>query len=114
MDMLALSINSMLGEALANLVDNGIKFTPPGGSVEIARAVEGDGAVLRVSDTGAGLRPGAGVRQRAGHRLRCRAADARRRHAGTVGSARPSAADLRGPARLPAVPHAGRKSGTER
>ena len=58
MDMLALSINSMLGEALANLVDNGIKFTPPGGSVEIALAVEGDGAVLRVSDTGAGLRPG--------------------------------------------------------
>lgn len=48
----------LLGEALANLVDNGIKFTPPGGSVEIALAVEGDGAVLRVSDTGAGLRPG--------------------------------------------------------
>jgi signal transduction histidine kinase len=48
----------LLGEALANLVDNAIKFTPPGGCVEIALAVEGDGAVQRVSDTGAGLRPG--------------------------------------------------------
>jgi signal transduction histidine kinase len=45
----------LLFEAIANLVDNAIKFTPSGGNVEIALA-RGDGeTVVRVSDTGPGI-----------------------------------------------------------
>lgn len=42
-------------EALGNLLDNAIKFTPPGGTV-VARADDVDGAVrFSVSDTGPGI-----------------------------------------------------------
>jgi signal transduction histidine kinase len=42
-------------QALANLLDNALRFTPPGGSVTLA-ATEHDGrVVLSVSDTGAGI-----------------------------------------------------------
>jgi signal transduction histidine kinase len=45
----------LLFEAIANLVDNAIKFTPAGGHVEIALA-RGEGeTVVRVSDTGPGI-----------------------------------------------------------
>lgn len=40
-----------------NLVDNGIKYTPSGGSVEVSVGQEGTGAVLRVRDTGIGIPP---------------------------------------------------------
>ena len=45
----------LLFEAVANLADNAIKFTPSGGRVELALEAEGDTALVRVSDTGPGI-----------------------------------------------------------
>jgi signal transduction histidine kinase len=45
----------LLLEALANLVDNAIKFTPPGGRVMVAALWEVAGPLIRVSDTGPGI-----------------------------------------------------------
>jgi signal transduction histidine kinase len=38
-----------------NLIDNAIRYTPEGGRVEVRVRVEGDHAVLSVSDTGIGI-----------------------------------------------------------
>jgi signal transduction histidine kinase len=48
----------MLMEALANLVDNAIKFTPPGNSVRIEIAEDVGVPLIRVTDSGSGI-PGA-------------------------------------------------------
>jgi signal transduction histidine kinase len=44
-----------LGQVVSNLVHNAIKFTPPGGRVEVAVRATPDGAELRVRDTGVGI-----------------------------------------------------------
>jgi two-component system OmpR family sensor kinase len=44
-----------LRRLLRNLADNGIKYTPPGGSVEISLRIDGKWANLQVSDTGMGI-----------------------------------------------------------
>jgi signal transduction histidine kinase len=44
----------LLIEAVANLVDNGVKFTPPGGQVEIRLACANGENIVRVRDTGSG------------------------------------------------------------
>jgi signal transduction histidine kinase len=45
----------LLMEAVANLVDNAVKFTPAGGRVEIGLLRSGDEAIVRVKDTGSGI-----------------------------------------------------------
>jgi signal transduction histidine kinase len=45
----------LIFEAIANLVDNAVKFTPPGGKVELALLLRGREAVVRVADTGPGI-----------------------------------------------------------
>ncbi len=45
----------LLMEAVANLVDNAIKFTPAGGAVRIAVSETPDGPALRIADTGPGI-----------------------------------------------------------
>jgi signal transduction histidine kinase len=51
--------HSLVAQALANLVDNAIKYTPAGGEVSITVAQggshSGDGIVLSVADTGPGI-----------------------------------------------------------
>ena len=45
----------LLFEAIANLVDNAVKFTPQGGRVELSLLRQGNEAVVRVRDTGPGI-----------------------------------------------------------
>src|ERR1700691_5046268 len=45
----------LLFEAVANLVDNAVKFTPEGGRVELSLLRRGGDSVIRVSDTGPGI-----------------------------------------------------------
>jgi PAS domain S-box-containing protein len=45
----------LLFEAIANLVDNAVKFTPEGGRVELALLHQDGETVIRVSDTGPGI-----------------------------------------------------------
>jgi signal transduction histidine kinase len=46
-----------LRQVFANLLDNAIKYSPPGGSVHIGVGREGDMALATVTDTGAGIAP---------------------------------------------------------
>jgi len=45
----------LLIEAVANLVDNAIKFTPAGGRVEVGLACSNGETIVRVKDTGSGI-----------------------------------------------------------
>jgi two-component system phosphate regulon sensor histidine kinase PhoR len=45
----------MIGEVLTNILDNAIKFTPPGGNVKIRTGIDANMAVVSVADTGIGI-----------------------------------------------------------
>jgi heavy metal sensor kinase len=46
---------SMLQRAMANLVDNAVKFTPAGGRVTVSAKADTDGIMVSVNDTGPGI-----------------------------------------------------------
>jgi CheY-like chemotaxis protein len=46
-----------LEQVLDNLLDNAVKYTPPGGQIDVGVGVDGRDAILRVRDTGAGVTP---------------------------------------------------------
>jgi PAS domain S-box-containing protein len=46
-----------LAQIITNMLDNAVKFTPSGGSVDVDVWREGQDALLRVSDTGLGINP---------------------------------------------------------
>jgi signal transduction histidine kinase len=47
-----------LRQVLANLVDNGIKYTPSGGRVDISASTTGERVTISVTDTGIGIAEG--------------------------------------------------------
>jgi PAS domain S-box-containing protein len=47
-----------LAQVVSNLVNNAVKYTPRGGHIELAARVEGEEAVVEVSDNGAGIAAG--------------------------------------------------------
>jgi two-component system, OmpR family, sensor histidine kinase SenX3 len=49
---------TQLTSMFTNLVDNAVKYTPPGGRVEVTGGFEGSEVVIRISDTGIGIPEG--------------------------------------------------------
>jgi len=47
----------MIERVLGNLLDNALRYTPQGGSIEVALALRGDSVEVTVSDTGPGIAP---------------------------------------------------------
>ena len=47
----------LLSQVWVNLIHNAIKFTPKNGQINISLSVDGDTAVVKISDTGAGIAP---------------------------------------------------------
>jgi signal transduction histidine kinase len=57
----------LLLQALANLLDNAVKFTPPGGAIALSAWCQDGDVIVRVSDAGPGLSPE--DRERVGERF---------------------------------------------
>lgn len=57
-DAVLLNVDSIrLGQAVTNLVDNALKYTPQGGRVTLATCAEPNAALITVSDNGPGVPP---------------------------------------------------------
>jgi two-component system phosphate regulon sensor histidine kinase PhoR len=54
-DLTLVGDRKLLDQVLANLVDNAIKYTEPGGCVGVRAARQGEQTVFTVADTGAGI-----------------------------------------------------------
>jgi signal transduction histidine kinase len=54
-DLVVSADRDRLRQALANLVDNAIKYTPRGGRVDLSAHAEPGAVAIRVSDTGSGI-----------------------------------------------------------
>jgi signal transduction histidine kinase len=57
-DLRVMADRARIGQVLANLVDNAVKYTPRGGTVELQARADGTGVLLSVSDTGIGIPAG--------------------------------------------------------
>ncbi len=53
--VIVLGDQTRLTQLLVNLIDNGLKYTPAGGTVTVAVGREGEQAIVRVADTGVGI-----------------------------------------------------------
>ncbi len=49
---------TLIGQALVNLLENALKYTPPASPIEVSARVEGDSMIIEVSDRGPGLEAG--------------------------------------------------------
>ncbi|WP_395650085.1 sensor histidine kinase [Brevundimonas sp.] len=76
-----LGVSSLLQRAVANLVDNAIKFSPPGGTVTLRAFHDGERPALSVADQGPGIDP----ERLADAGLRTAAADAEGRESHGLG-----------------------------
>jgi heavy metal sensor kinase len=56
-DVVVTADRTRLEQVAANLIDNAVKYTPPGGRVDVEVRRAGDSALLRVRDTGPGIPP---------------------------------------------------------
>jgi signal transduction histidine kinase len=54
-DVVVVADRTRLEQVAANLIDNAVKYTPPGGRVDVEVARTDDAAILRVRDTGSGI-----------------------------------------------------------
>jgi signal transduction histidine kinase len=56
-DVVVIADRTRLEQVAANLIDNAVKYTPPGGRVDVEVRRAEDAAILRVRDTGPGIPP---------------------------------------------------------
>ena len=56
-DIVVEADGTRLEQVAANLIDNAVKYTPAGGRVDVEVLADGNRALLRVRDTGVGIRP---------------------------------------------------------
>ena len=54
-DLLIVGDEELLHRCILNLLDNAVKFVPPGGRVQVAAERQNDGYAVRVSDSGPGI-----------------------------------------------------------
>jgi two-component system sensor histidine kinase KdpD len=49
---------TLMEQAMVNLLENSIRYTPAGSEIEVRARIEGDHAIITMADTGPGLPPG--------------------------------------------------------